>query len=998
MIMKKQMKWLLISAVIILLILGVGVYVIMTLINSFVNESFYDLKTEIHKAATQIHSIETLLSEDIDTIANDIVGKDAHCDDVQIALNTLYTKNSCIERIIYKNKDKVLLDISNRFSQDIYELNSINEIINQDIAIKQKTTTHGLEKTIRVSFIKPVMDHEHVQHNLIVIIDPEKIFKSVFSGLYISKEGHPWVLCRSGIVQFLLCKNCFEFTSKTTKIILSDFAIRESGNAIVKGRLPNQSQRSAQKLLTSYIPISFFDTDYMIGYIVSKKSVLGILEKIIFSIIGLFIIIFILVGIVAGSLLHIKNAVIARESSLRESIEIARDEAILANQTKTDFITNMSHEIRTPMNGILGMNSLLLDTRLDSTQYQYAQTIKTSAHSLLAIINDILDFSNIETGQIHLEEIAFNLRETIEDFSDMMAARAFEKRLDYAAFIPYDIPVALIGDPNRLRQILINIASNAIKYTDKGEVVIEVALENETDTDVKLRFTISDTGLGIPKERMARLFKPFSQVDLSLSRDFGGIGLGLIISKQLVEKMDGEIGMTSVERKGSKFWFTVTFKKDKLKKDTLQIPDELTYLNVMIVENQFTCRKLLKYHLMQWNCTVTEAEDGIGALDKLEQALLLKKLPDVIIMNMNLPGMDGKTLAKAIRKESALRSIPMVMLVSMLHHDDLQNYKSYGFLSYFKRPIQVKQMQQAILKAIGADEDQGADEYQEPVISEHYSSHDTVQNKLSMDKNTLDGKFRGLFVLIVEDNLVNQQVTENMLIKLGCSSKIAENGQEAIDMLEKTDFDLVLMDIQMPKMDGLTATRHIRENRTKVRNNVIPIVAMTAHALKGHKEKCFDAGMNDFLTKPLSIDALARAIDKLEIEPRDVIDEKISEPQADVSDNKNEKIDNRIFDRQSLMDRVGGNEEVLKNIIQLFLEETPKQLNDLEKFLASSDIAAATNSAHSIKGSAGNFGACQMREVAHCLEQLCYEKQLDKANETFLELKGCFDTLKDCMN
>ena len=993
--MKKQMKWLLISAVFILLILGIGVYVIMTLINSFVNESFYDLKTEIHKAATQIHSIETLLSEDIDTIADQIDGKDANYDDVQYTLNSLYTKYSCIERIIYKNKDKFLFDISNRFSQDIYELNSINEIINQDIVIKQKTTTHGLEKTIRVSFVKPVMDHKKVQHNLIVIIDPEKIFKSVFSGLYISKDGHPWVLCRSGKVQFLLCKNCFEFTSKTTKIILSDFAIRESGNAIVKGRLPNQNQRSAQKLLTSYIPISLFETDYMIGYIISKESVLGILEKIIYSIIAMFVFTFILVVIVIGSLLHIKNAAIARESFLRESVEIARDEAILANQTKTDFITNMSHEIRTPMNGILGMNSLLLDTRLDSTQYQYAQTIKTSAHSLLAIINDILDFSNIETGQIHLEEIAFNLRETIEDFSEMMAARAFEKRLDYAAFIPYDIPVALIGDPNRLRQILINIVSNAIKYTDKGEVVVEVALETETDTDIKLRFTISDTGLGIPKERMARLFKPFSQVDMSLSRDFGGIGLGLIISKQLVEKMDGEIGMTSVERKGSKFWFTVSFKKDKLKKDTLQIPDELTYLNVMIVENQYTCRKLLKYHLQQWNCTVSEAEDGIGALDKLEQALLLKKLPDVIIINLSLPGMDGKTLAKAIRKESELRSIPMVMLVSMLHHEDFQNYKSYGFLSYFKRPIQVKQMQQAILKAIDADNDQETD------IPEQYPSHEPPQKTLAVDKKALDGKFKGLFVLIVEDNLVNQQVTENMLNKLGCTSKIAENGREAIDMLEKNDFDLVLMDIQMPKMDGLTATHHIRENRTKVRNNNIPIVAMTAHALKGHKEKCFDAGMNDFLTKPLSIDALARAIEKLDIEPQNLVDQELSdtsEPQDDVSDNKNAQIDIRIFDRQSLMDRVGGNEEILKNIIQLFLEETPKQLKDLEKFLASSDIDAATNSAHSIKGSAGNFGAGQMREVANCLEQLCREQQLAKANETFLELKGCFDTLKDCMN
>jgi signal transduction histidine kinase/DNA-binding response OmpR family regulator len=996
MIMKKQMLWLIFSAVLILLIMCGCAYVTMTLKNSFIDDIFYDLKTEVQQAATQIHSIENILVEDVDTITKKINGKEVEHANVHAILNQLYAKNSYIERIILKNKDRFVIDINNRFSQDIYELSSINAIINQDIFISPKITTHGFEKTMRVSIIKPVLNDDNVQHNLIIIIDPEKIFKSVFSGLYITKNGHPWVLCRTGKIQFLLCKNCFEFTSKTTKNILSDFAIRQSGNSIVKGRLPNQKKRSAQKLLTSYLPISFFSTDYMLGYIVSTYSVLGILHKIIFTIVGMFLLIFILVGIFCGSLFHLKNATIARETTLRKSFEISRDEAILANQTKTDFITNMSHEIRTPMNGILGMNALLLDTRLDSTQYQYAQTIKTSAHSLLAIINDILDFSNIETGQINLEENAFNLREVIEELSEIMAARAFEKRLDYAAFVPYDMPVGFIGDPNRLRQIIINLVSNAIKYTDKGEVVVEVDLESETDSHVKLRFNISDTGLGIPKERMARLFKPFSQVDLSLSRDFGGIGLGLIISKQLVEKMNGEIGMTSVERKGSKFWFTIRLKKDKIKKDSLQVPEELTYLNVMIVENHPTCRKLLKYYLNQWNCYVSEAEDGISALDKLKQAHALKKLPDVMIINMNLPGMDGKTLTKAIRKEAPLRSIPMVMLISMLHHEDLQNYKSYGFSSYFKRPIQVKQMQQAVLKAIGADEDQKTDK-SEKSSSQH---EETIQNE-TPSKKPWDDKFKDFFVLIVEDNLVNQQVTENMLIKLGCRSKIAENGSEALDLLAESDFDLVLMDIQMPKMDGLTATHHIRDSRTNVRNNDIPIIAMTAHALKGHKEKCFDAGMNDFLTKPLSIDALARAIDKLDISSK-IVDDKTttsdtSTSQDDISDYQTKNIDTHIFDRQSLMDRVGGNEEILKNIITLFLEETPKQLKELDEKLSSGDIEAAMNGAHSIKGSAGNFGATQMRETAYCLEKLCREKQADKARATFVELKGSFEELKKCM-
>jgi len=986
--MKKQMKWLIISAALILTIIGICSYFTMNLRARYLNNTFHTLKSEMHIAATQIHSMETSFSENLSEITGKISIKDPGGTDSQDLLSHLYNNNSFIERIILKDSKQFLMDINNRYSQDIYEFNDINAIVNQDLVQQKKVSTHGFEKTIRIVFIMPLFNQSN-RHNLIVIIDPEKIFKSVFANLYVTKEGQPWVLCHSGKVKFLLCNNCFEFTCRSTKSILSDFAIRQSGEIIANGRLPNQKQRSAQKLLTSYIPISFFGTNYMLGYMVSKRSVLGIFDTMMFTILGIFIMLSILVLIIGGALIRSMKLSLNRELALKQSIEESRDEAILANQTKTDFITNMSHEIRTPMNGILGMNALLLDTRLDSTQYQYAQTIKNSAHSLLAIINDILDFSNIETGQIHLEANAFNLRNTIEDFSDMMASRAFEKGLDYAAFIPYDIPVSLVGDPNRLRQILLNLVSNAIKYTDKGEVVVEVAMEDETETHLRLRFTISDTGLGVPKERMARLFKPFSQVDLSLTRDYGGIGLGLIISKQLVEKMDGEIGMTSVERKGSKFWFTIKFQKDNDKQDTFKISEHLIGLNAMIVDHQLTCRKLLKHHLHHWQCEVTEAEDGISALDKLKQAHLLKKLPDFMIVSYHLPGMDGKTLSKAIRKDPSLRSIPLIMLASMLNHEHLQNYKTYGFVSYFKRPVKIKHMQKAVLQAIGHD-----DSFESEKIIQTQSGTESPASVI-----VEDAKFKGLFVLIVEDNLVNQQVTENMLLKLGCQSKIAENGLEALEMLEKRDFDLVLMDIQMPKMDGLTATRNIRSTQSQVRNHDIPIIAMTAHALKGHKEKCFDAGMNDFLTKPLSIDSLVRAIDKTGIQPsyHTEPEKEVEKQVAQKNDTQQKQSDPNIFDRNSLMDRVGGNEAILENIVQLFLKETPKQIGDLEARLASNNMEEATNVAHSIKGSAGNFGATQMREVAYSLEKYCRDNHIEKANEAFIELKGCFDTLKDYM-
>jgi len=1025
--MKKQLTWLTIIATLIFIIIGTGVYITANLRTQFISDAFLDLKTEMKMAATQIQTIESLMEEKITEITQKIDGLNHEESETTDLLKRFYTRQPSIERIILKDDVQQIVDLNNRFSQNIYHFNNNINIMKQNLVQQTQVNTFSFEQSVRIAFMIPVLNPQKSLRNLVIIIDPEKIFKSVFSDLYISTDGHPWVLCHSGKAHFLLCKNCFEFSAPSTKILLSDFAIRESANAIVNGRLPHQKGRSAQKLLTSYIPITFFGADYMIGYIVSQRSIIGTLQKITYTFLGMFSLSILLITCVCYTLYHLKNMALSKEIALRESVETSRNEAIIANQTKTDFITNMSHEIRTPMNGIMGMNALLLDTRLDATQHQYAQTIKTSAHSLLAIINDILDFSNIETNQIHLEENAFNLRDTLEDFSDMMAARAFEKGLDYAAFVPYDIPSGYIGDVNRLRQILLNLVTNAVKYTDKGEIVVEVDQEEETETHSILKFTVSDTGLGIPRERMDRLFKPFSHVDMSLTRDYGGVGLGLIISKQLVEKMGGEIGMTSVERKGSKFWFTVQLKKDPRKRGQgVQISEKLSGLSVMIVENQLTCRKLLKHHLLQWNCSISEAEDGITALDKLRQADTEKRLPDLLIVNMHLPGMDGKTLSQAIRKDNALRSIPMVMLTSMLQHNDLQNYKSYGFSSFFRRPIKLKHMQQAILQAIATEEAQQTD---------------TLKPRQS--SITLKDRFKDLFVLIVEDNLVNQQVTENMIRKMGCRSKIAENGLEAIEMLKNIDFDLVLMDIQMPKMDGITTTKNIRDTESAVRKHDIPIIAMTAHALKGHKEKCFDAGMNDFLTKPLSIDLLANAIEKTGVKAisqqrtvelsKDQVLQKTTDSSKDQSSQRTDdppkeqdqtphsqntpesttvqvhdnacadsteqpkQIDINIFDRESLLGRVGGNEDILQNIIQLFLKETPKQLSELEKKLASNEMNAATNIAHSIKGSTGNFGAVQMREISLSLEKMCREGHTEKANEIFVELKGSFETLKDYM-